>query len=152
MRSSRSRRLAPAVAALLLTLFTVGLLADTGSARVGRLVAAVTTTPAEGITAEDTTTAVATSEATTTEATTEDTSGGITTVETSPPTTTIEVTTPGTTTATSISPGGAAVVGAAAATKQDESETPWGWIAFGILAAAVVIFAIVWLVRRPRRA
>ena len=28
------------------------------------------------------------------------------------------------------------------------SPTPWGWIAFGILAAGVVIFAIVWLVRR----
>jgi heme/copper-type cytochrome/quinol oxidase subunit 4 len=45
-----------------------------------------------------------------------------------------------------------AVIGEAAASSQQESETQWGWIAFGILAAAVVVFGIVWLVRRPKRA
>jgi LPXTG-motif cell wall-anchored protein len=44
-------------------------------------------------------------------------------------------------------------VGAAAATKNGETaeETPWGWIAFGILALAVVAGGIVWWVRRRRR-
>jgi cobalamin biosynthesis Mg chelatase CobN len=146
MHSARARHLAPAAAVLLLTLFTVGLLAGTGSAHVGRLAAAVTTSTTA--TAEDT----ATAETTSTETTTEETSTETTTAET-PATTTIELTTPGSTTVTSISPGGAVVVGAAAASQQqDDSDTQWGWIAFGILAAAVVIFGIVWFVRRPRHA
>ena len=38
---------------------------------------------------------------------------------------------------------------AAAAAQQPESEsTPWGWIAFGILALAVLAGGIVWFVRR----
>ncbi len=40
---------------------------------------------------------------------------------------------------------------AAAAAQQEEPEsTPWGWIAFGILALAVLAGGIVWLVRRRR--
>jgi cobalamin biosynthesis Mg chelatase CobN len=40
-------------------------------------------------------------------------------------------------------------VAAAAATQPDETDDePWGWIAFGILAAAVAVGAIVWGVRR----
>jgi crotonobetainyl-CoA:carnitine CoA-transferase CaiB-like acyl-CoA transferase len=57
------------------------------------------------------------------------------------------------TAATTVVNTGAAVVagaaGAAAVASQPEEEsTPWGWIAFGILAAAVLVFAIVWLLRR----
>ena len=55
-------------------------------------------------------------------------------------------------TTTGLGAGGAAVVGAAAAQSQQESSTQWGWIAFGILAAIVVVFGIVWLIRRPRHA
>ena len=62
----------------------------------------------------------------------------------------VELTT--TTTQAGLSPGGAAVVGAAAASSTEDSDTQWGWIAFGILAAAVIVFGIVWLVRRSRRA
>ena len=43
---------------------------------------------------------------------------------------------------------GAAGAKAAASQSEETESTPWGWIAFGILAAGVVIFAIVWLVRR----
>ena len=43
---------------------------------------------------------------------------------------------------------GAAGAKAAAGQTEETESTPWGWIAFGILAAGVVIFAIVWLVRR----
>jgi hypothetical protein len=56
-------------------------------------------------------------------------------------------------TTTVVNTGAAVVAGAAGAaavaSQGEETEsTPWGWIAFGILAAGVVIFAIVWLVRR----
>ena len=69
------------------------------------------------------------------------------TTETFPPTT---VTTP------AVNPAAAAAAGAAVVSSQEteeaESSTPWGWIAFGILAAAVVIFGLVWwLRRRPTR-
>ena len=51
--------------------------------------------------------------------------------------------------------GFAAAVGAAAAssdqTSDDSSSTQWGWIAFGILAAALVLGAIVWWWRSRRR-
>jgi hypothetical protein len=56
-----------------------------------------------------------------------------------------------TTTSSSVNPAAAAAAGAAVASSQDqssESTTDWGWIAFGILAGAVLIFGIVWLVRR----
>ena len=53
---------------------------------------------------------------------------------------------------TTVNPTGAAVVGAAAASSSDDSGTDWGWVAFAVLAGLVVIFGIVWLVRRPRRA
>jgi len=57
------------------------------------------------------------------------------------------------TTTTVVSTGAAVVAGAAGAAavasqSQETESTPWGWIAFGILAAGIVIFAIVWLVRR----
>jgi len=37
-----------------------------------------------------------------------------------------------------------------ATANQDEptSSTPWGWVAFGILAAAVIVGGIVWWLRR----
>jgi high-affinity Fe2+/Pb2+ permease len=43
-------------------------------------------------------------------------------------------------------------VGAAAASSQQEEpeSTPWGWIAFAILAAGVLGAAIFWLVKRGR--
>ncbi len=64
----------------------------------------------------------------------------------------VETSTAGTTTTGGVGAGGAAVVGAAAASSQEESSTPWGWIAFGVLAAAVIVFGIVWYVRRQRHA
>jgi hypothetical protein len=46
----------------------------------------------------------------------------------------------------------AAGAGAAAATQKDQGEglssSEWGWICFGVLAAAVAIFGIVWWWRR----
>ncbi len=130
--------------ALLLALFVFGLVPGTGSAHLGRVAVGVTTTT----TTPDTTEAESTTEessATTTESTTD---------EIAPvTTTTIQLTVPeGTTTGAGITPGGAAVVGAAAASTSDESSTQWGWIAFGILAAAVIIFGIVWYARRSRHA
>jgi LPXTG-motif cell wall-anchored protein len=49
-----------------------------------------------------------------------------------------------------VSPGGAAVVGAAAASSRapEGSSTQWGWIAFAVLAAAVLGAGGVWLWRR----
>jgi hypothetical protein len=35
-----------------------------------------------------------------------------------------------------------------ASSQEPTEETPWGWIAFGILAAAVVIGGLVWSWRR----
>src|SRR6185312_10560880 len=60
---------------------------------------------------------------------------------TPPPATT---TTSGATTTSGVSP--AAVAAAAAASQNDDesSSTQWGWIAFAILAAAVLIGGIVW--------
>ena len=52
-----------------------------------------------------------------------------------------------------VRPGAAAAAGAAAASSQEEadtSSTEWGWIAFGILAFACVVFAVVWLIRRSK--
>jgi hypothetical protein len=52
-----------------------------------------------------------------------------------------------------VRPGAAAAAGAAAAqsTEQPEtSSTQWGWIAFGILAFAVVVGGVVWLIRRSK--
>jgi hypothetical protein len=51
-----------------------------------------------------------------------------------------------------VSPTVAAAVGAALAAGEDEEDSvgseEWGWIAFGILAVAVAVGGIVWLVRR----
>jgi cobalamin biosynthesis Mg chelatase CobN len=56
-------------------------------------------------------------------------------------------------TTTGVSPGAAAVAGAAAASNNTETteETPWGWIAFGILALAVLVGGAVWWFRRRHR-
>jgi hypothetical protein len=54
------------------------------------------------------------------------------------------------TTTSGVSPAGAAAAGAAAAANKNEetSSTQWGWIAFGVLAAAVLVGGFVWLLRR----
>jgi cell division septation protein DedD len=66
---------------------------------------------------------------------------------TPPPATT--TTTGATTTSGGVSPAAAAAAAAAAASQDDESSsTQWGWIAFGILAGAVLIGGIVWWWRR----
>jgi cobalamin biosynthesis Mg chelatase CobN len=57
-----------------------------------------------------------------------------------------------TTTTTGVSPAAAAAAGAAVATQEDSSSTQWGWIAFGILALGVIVFAIVWWIRRRHTA
>jgi hypothetical protein len=51
-----------------------------------------------------------------------------------------------------VRPGAAAAAGAAAASKEeaDTSSTQWGWIAFGILAFACVVFGVVLLIRRSK--
>ena len=129
----RPRGTATLAIVLLLMLFALGLLAGTGSARLRTSVQSGTTT-AETTTAETTTAETTTAETTTAEATT-----------------TIELTAGQTTTVNRIGAGAVAVIGEAAASSQQESETQWGWIAFGILAAAVLVFGIVWLVRCPKR-
>ena len=52
-----------------------------------------------------------------------------------------------------VRPGAAAAAGAAAASQEeaDTSSTEWGWIAFGILAFACIVFGVVWLIRRSKR-
>ena len=71
------------------------------------------------------------------------------TTETLPATT---ETLPATTvTTTAVNPAAAAAAGAAVATAnqaEPAEETPWGWIAFGILAAAVLIGGLVWWLRK----
>jgi len=71
------------------------------------------------------------------------------TTETLPATT---ATLPATTvTTTIVNPAGAAAAGAAVASASQEEpaeETPWGWIAFGILAAVVLIGGLVWWLRK----
>ena len=139
---ARARNLGAGVVATLLAVLVLGALTGTASARMGWVTAGITTSP------ETTTSAPPTTSDTTTAAT-EPVTTEITTTETTPAgTTTIELTT--TTSGAGLSPGGAAVVGAAAASSDDDSDTQWGWIAFGILAAAVIVFGIVWLVRRSR--
>jgi LPXTG-motif cell wall-anchored protein len=65
--------------------------------------------------------------------------------------TTTAVVTGTTTTDTGISKGGAAAVGAAAATAQtDEDSTPWGWIAAGIIALALLLAGVISWRRRHR--
>ena len=151
VRRPRGRRLGPAAVALLLALFTLGLVTGTGSARLGRVAAGLTTTTAATATsaaetAAANTTAVDTTTADTTTAETVTSTQETTTTEAAPVTTTsVQATTIGaTTTGAGISAGGAAVVGAKAASSEQESSTQWGWIAFGILAAAVIVFGIVW--------
>jgi cobalamin biosynthesis Mg chelatase CobN len=139
----RPRGTAALALVLLLMLFALGLLAGTGSARLRTSVQSGTTT-ADSTTAETSTADSTTAETSTAETTTAET----TTAET---TTTIELTAGQTTTVNRIGAGAVAVIGEAAASSQQESETQWGWIAFGILAAGVIVFGIVWLVRRPER-
>jgi hypothetical protein len=57
-------------------------------------------------------------------------------------------------TSTTVNPAAAAAAGAAVASAQGEetSETPWGWIAFAILATAVVVGALVLVVEKARGA
>jgi hypothetical protein len=139
------RRAGPLGVVLLLILFALGLMAGTGSARFGS---------AAQTTATTTTTAATATETTSTETTT--TTTGTTTAETTTAqtTTTIQLTAGQTTTVNRLGAGGVAVIGAASGAEvpQNESGTQWGWIAFGILAAAVVVFGIVWFVRRPKHA
>jgi cobalamin biosynthesis Mg chelatase CobN len=123
-------------AAIAVVLFAVGLGASAGLVGAAVRSAATDTTPAT--TSETETVPPSTQEVTTVETTTT----VVTTVtEPTPTTSTAE-----TTTTSTVTPGTAAVVGAAAATKQ-ESSTDWGWVAFGILAAVVAIFGVVWLWR-----
>jgi cobalamin biosynthesis Mg chelatase CobN len=64
--------------------------------------------------------------------------------------TVIQTTPPNTTTSSSPTTGvnPAAAAAAAAAASQDDDSTQWGWIAFGILAVAVVIFGVGWWFRK----
>ena len=57
------------------------------------------------------------------------------------------------TTTTGVPPAAAAAAGAAVASDEDDGLTSseWGWIAFGVLAAAVVVFGIVWWLRETLR-
>jgi hypothetical protein len=138
------RRAVPFAVVLLVSLFALGLMAGTGSARFGSAAQTTVTTTTTAATATETTSTETTT--TTTETTTAET--------TTAQTTTIQLTAGQTTTVNRIGAGGVAVIGAASGAEvpQSESETQWGWIAFGILAAAVVVFGIVWLVRRPKHA
>jgi threonine/homoserine/homoserine lactone efflux protein len=54
------------------------------------------------------------------------------------------------TTTSGVNPAAAAAAGAAAASNnnEDSSSTQWGWIAFGILAAAVLVIGLVWWLRK----
>jgi hypothetical protein len=113
------------------TLFTIGIASGWAASHDTVSTETTTTNTAESATTTEVTTTTTEATATTTEAT-----------ATTPTSATITVT-------TTINPTGAAVVGAAAASN-DQSETDWGWVAFGILAALVVIFGIVWFVLRRR--
>jgi hypothetical protein len=122
------------------------------------------------------TTATRTAEATTTEAVTTvptvTETGGVTVTETTPTETRIRTETapaetvtvvqtetavaqppppppPPPTTTAGVNPAAAAAAGAAVAQKNAEqpSSTDWGWIAFGILAATVLVGGIVWWLR-----
>ncbi len=141
---ARARDLGIGGVATLMALLALGAFAGTASAHTSRLAAGITTSTETTTSAPPTTSdaTTATSETTTAEeTTTED--------DTRRHCCTVQLTT--TTTQAGLGPGGAAVVGAAAASSTDDSDTQWGWIAFGILAAAVIVFGIVWLVRRSRR-
>lgn len=53
------------------------------------------------------------------------------------------------TTTEGVSPAAAAAAAAAASDSEEGlTSTEWGWVAFGLLAAAVVVGGVVWLVRR----
>ncbi len=143
-RCPRWRHLGAAVAASLFAVLALGVFTGTGAARVGRVTAGITTST------ETTTSATPTTTDTTTAPTDTSTTESTTTEPAPGTTTTVQLTT--TTTGAGVSPGGAAVVGAAAAASKEESSTQWGWIAFGILAGVVIVFGIVWLVRRSRHA
>jgi hypothetical protein len=136
-------RLGAGVVVMLVAVVALGALTGRASARMERITTGITTSA-------ESTTSVPPTTSETTAAETEPSTTEITTTETTPvETTTVELTT---TTTAGLSPGGAAVVGAAAASSDEDSDTQWGWIAFGILAAAVIVFGIVWLVRRSRHA
>jgi cobalamin biosynthesis Mg chelatase CobN len=63
-------------------------------------------------------------------------------------TTTVTPVPPATSTESSGVNPAAAAAAAAAASNDEESSTDWGWVAFGILAGAVLIFGVVWWLRR----
>jgi hypothetical protein len=133
--------------------------ADT-TATVSTLPAQTRTTPTRPTTTVATTTVATTTVATTTitSTTIATITGPVTTMietltEAAPPPATTKPTSTTSTTATTSSGVNTAVVvatGVVAAQEEQPKETPWGWIAFGILAAGVIGFLIVWLVRRNR--
>src|SRR5579862_248883 len=110
-----------------------------------------TTTPPEqtannhgDTTAEPTSAKATPSPETTTHSHTVTVSVTTTVAEASPPAT------PAATTTTGVSAAGVAAAGAAVAAQSEENTeegTPWGWIAFGLLAASVIVGAVVWRVR-----
>jgi hypothetical protein len=62
------------------------------------------------------------------------------------PTTVVTTTTAGGVNTTAVVAAGAAA--AAASQKEEPQSTPWGWVAFGILAAGLAGVGIFWFVRR----
>jgi hypothetical protein len=67
------------------------------------------------------------------------------------PTTVVTTTTTTTTTSGGVNTTAVVAAGAAAAAASHNEEpesTPWGWVAFGILAAGLAGVGIFWLVRR----
>ncbi len=117
------------------------------------------TTPTETTPTRPTQTRPTTTVPTSTVATT---APATTVTQTTTQTKTVAVTPPATTTGTTTSTGATTTGGVnttavvvatgvvAASNPPEEEQTPWGWIAFGILAAGVIVFLIVWLVRRNR--
>jgi cobalamin biosynthesis Mg chelatase CobN len=140
------------LSAALALLFVLGILAGCGSGGGGERTAALTgvTAPTHSASAptlpERTVTETSPAETVTTQETRTAIVGRTTTaVQTQPVTVT--------STTTGVSPAAAAAAGAAVATQeQDSSSTQWGWIAFGILALGVIVFAIVWWIRRRHTA
>lgn len=140
-----------AFSAALALLFALGILAGCGGGsgdRTAALTGASTPTRSESLPTlpERTVTETAPAGTVTTEETrTEIVARTSTAVQTQPVTVTA--------TTTGVSPAAAAAAGAAAATQEeDSSSTQWGWIAFGILALGVIVFAIVWWIRRRHTA
>ena len=140
-------------AAAMIALFAVGFLAACGGGNGsagGTLTSGGTrTTPTRStpsVTAPTRSTPTVTAPTRSTATVTESQTTTVVAVTPPPATTT---TTGATTTSGGVSPAAAAAAAAAAASQDDESSsTQWGWIAFGILAGAVLIGGIVWWWRR----